>query len=79
MVFIDGDHSEAGCELDWSAWHSSSRPAVVWCSTTRAPTSPGAAGCRGRRPSWSAISARLRPTLGWEIEAEADRTVVVRR
>ena len=21
MVFIDGDHSEAGCELDWSAWH----------------------------------------------------------
>ena len=21
VVFIDGDHSEAGCELDWSAWH----------------------------------------------------------
>ena len=21
LVFIDGDHSEAGCELDWSSWH----------------------------------------------------------
>jgi predicted O-methyltransferase YrrM len=21
MVFIDGDHSEAGCELDWLSWH----------------------------------------------------------
>ena len=21
VVFIDGDHSEAGCELDWASWH----------------------------------------------------------
>ncbi|HMH48301.1 MAG TPA: class I SAM-dependent methyltransferase, partial [Solirubrobacteraceae bacterium] len=21
LVFIDGDHSEAGCELDWLSWH----------------------------------------------------------
>ena len=64
VVFIDGDHSEAGCELDWSCWHPFVPPAAAWCSTTRAPTGPVGVGCRGRRRSWHAISARMIPRRG---------------
>ncbi len=78
LVFIDGDHSEAGCELDWSCW----RPFValggrVVFHDARA----GEPGGRGL-PGPSAVVARhfrTAVTPGWEILAEADRTVAVAR
>jgi predicted O-methyltransferase YrrM len=78
MVFIDGDHSEAGCELDWSCWQRFvSFGGQVVFHDARADQSGG----RGL-PGPSAVVRRLfrhGTTLGWEIVAEADRTVVVRR
>lgn len=79
VVFIDGDHSEAGCELDWSSWH----PFVpaggrVVFHDARADQ-PGGRGLPG--PT-AVVQSHFRsddPTPGWEIDAEADRTVVVRR
>lgn len=78
LVFIDGDHSEAGCELDWRSWHRfvSARGRVVF-HDARA----GNEGGRGL-PGPTAVVRRLfreGGAPGWEIAAEADRTVAVRR
>jgi predicted O-methyltransferase YrrM len=76
VVFIDGDHSEEGCELDWSSWHRFvPQGGRVVFHDARADQ-PG-----GRGPM--AVVERYfrsdKAKPGWEIEAEADRTVVVRR
>ena len=49
LVFVDGDHSETGCELDWSSCETWSSMVATWFSTTRAPGCPAGAGCRARR------------------------------
>jgi predicted O-methyltransferase YrrM len=79
LVFIDGDHSEAGCERDWSSWRGfvASGGQVVF-HDARA----GEPGGRGL-PGPTAIVARHFRSGGgspdWEIVAQADRTVAVRR
>jgi MMP 1-O-methyltransferase len=78
LVFIDGDHSEAGCELDWTSWRGFvAKGGHVVFHDARADR----VGGRGL-PGPTAVVARwLRAgqTPGWEIVAEADRTVVARR
>jgi MMP 1-O-methyltransferase len=77
LVFIDGDHSEAGCALDWERWHGFVAPGGrVAFHDARADQPDG----RGL-PGPTAVVARLRgaPPQGWEIAEEADRTVVFRR
>jgi MMP 1-O-methyltransferase len=78
VVFIDGDHSEAGCELDWSCW--SGLIAVGGCVIFH----DARAGQRGGRglPGPTAIVTRhfrVGHVPGFEVSVEADRTVVVRR
>lgn len=78
LVFIDGDHSEAGCELDWCSWESFVAPGgrVVFHDARE-----GEQAGRGLPGPSAVVRRRFREegTLGWEIETEADRTVVVRR
>jgi predicted O-methyltransferase YrrM len=78
LVFIDGDHSEAGCELDWRSWHGLVAPGgrVVF-HDARA----GAPDGRGLPGPTAVVDRCVRGAgaLGWEIVAEADRTVAVRR
>jgi predicted O-methyltransferase YrrM len=78
MVFIDGDHSEQGCELDWSAWNRFVAPGgrVVFHDARE-----GAPDGRGLPGPTAVVTRHFRGagTPGWEILAEADRTVVVRR
>lgn len=78
LVFIDGDHSEQGCELDWVSWQGFVSPGgrVVFHDARE-----GEVGGRGL-PGPTAVVSRLfrdGSTPGWELEAEADRTVAVRR
>ncbi len=77
-MFIDGDHSEAGCERDWLDWapHVAAGGLVVF-HDARA----GRAGGRGLPGPTAVVDRRLRGAgqAGWEIAAEADRTVAVRR
>lgn len=76
LLFIDGDHSEAGCELDWSSWqHFVAADGRVVFHDARA----GEAGGRGLPGPTALVSRRFRAAgaPGWEIVAEADRTVVV--
>lgn len=78
LVFIDGDHSEAGAELDWNAW----RPFVgvgghVVFHDARADQ-PGGRGLPG--PTAVVVRCiRSGANPGWEIDDEADRTVAARR
>jgi predicted O-methyltransferase YrrM len=78
LVFIDGDHSEAGCELDWRSWQGFVAPGghVVF-HDARA----GLPGGRGLPGPTAVVTRTFRAvaTPGWEIAAEADRTVAVRR
>jgi predicted O-methyltransferase YrrM len=78
LVFIDGDHSEAGCERDWLDWSPFVGPGgrVVF-HDARA----GQPGGRGLPGPTRVVDSHLREprTPGWEIVAEGDRTVVARR
>ncbi len=78
LVFIDGDHSEVGCERDWRSWQGF--VALGGCVVFH-DARAGAPGGRGL-PGPTAVATRhfrRGGTPGWEIAAEADRTVAVRR
>lgn len=78
LVFIDGDHSERGCALDWSSWHGF---VAVGGHVVFHDARAGEEGGRGL-PGPTAVVGQLfrqEGTPGWEIVAEADRTVAVRR
>jgi predicted O-methyltransferase YrrM len=79
VVFIDGDHSEAGCELDWSGW---GRFVPVGGRVVFHDARADQPGGRGLPGPTAVVQRHFRSeeaTPGWEIAAEADRTVVVRR
>jgi len=80
LVFIDGDHSEAGCELDWDSWHGF---VPVGGHVVFHDARAGLPGGRGLPGPTAVVSRRFRARAGeetgWEIVAEADRTVAVRR
>lgn len=78
LVFIDGDHSEAGCERDWLCWAPFVRVGGHVVFHDARADRPGGRGLPG--PT-AVVSRRLRAgaTPGWEIVAEADRTVAARR
>jgi predicted O-methyltransferase YrrM len=79
LVFIDGDHTREGCELDWRMWSPFVRVGgyVVFHDAR-----DGELDGRGL-PGPSTVVKRLfrgpPVTAGWEIANEADRTVAVRR
>jgi MMP 1-O-methyltransferase len=78
LVFIDGDHSEAGCEQDWNSWHTHvARGGRVVFHDARA----GLPGGRGLPGPSAVVARRLRGEngRGWEIIDEGDRTVAARR
>lgn len=78
LVFIDGDHSERGCELDWSGWHAF---VAVGGHVVFHDARAGEQDGRGL-PGPTAVVRRLfreKGAPGWEIVAEADRTVAARR
>jgi predicted O-methyltransferase YrrM len=78
MLFIDGDHSEAGCERDWSDWHAF---VAVGGRVVFHDARAGATDGRGLPGPTAVVERHFRSgsTPGWELTAEADRTVVVSR
>jgi predicted O-methyltransferase YrrM len=78
LLFIDGDHSEAGCDLDWRSWQHFVAPGGRVVFHDARAEEPGGRGLPG--PT-AVVTRRFRGagTPGWEIAAEADRTVAVRR
>jgi predicted O-methyltransferase YrrM len=79
VVFIDGDHSEAGCELDWASWHPFVAVGGCLVFHDAREDQPGGRGLPG--PT-AVVVRQFRSdggSPGWEIAAEADRAVAVRR
>ncbi len=79
LVFIDGDHSESGCELDWSQWQ---RFVPLGGHVVFHDARADQPGGRGLPGPTAVVARHFRAdggTPGWEIAAEADRTVSVRR
>jgi predicted O-methyltransferase YrrM len=85
LVFIDGDHSEAGCELDWRCWRQFVPVGGRVIFHDARADRPGGRGLPGptavvrrhfRDPAPAESGAR---EAGWELVAETDRTVAVRR
>jgi predicted O-methyltransferase YrrM len=78
LVFVDGDHSEAGCELDWDCWH---RFVTVGGHVVFHDARADRPGGRGLPGPTAVVARRVRAAAdpAWEIVAEADRTVAVRR
>jgi len=79
LVFIDGDHSEPGCGLDWSEWH---RFVALGGHVVFHDARADQPGGRGLPGPTTVVARHFRSggdTPGWEIVAEADRTVAVRR
>jgi MMP 1-O-methyltransferase len=79
LVFVDGDHSEAGCELDWTLWHPHVTPGgrVVFHDAR-----DGSADGRGLPGPTAVVERTFRnggPPPGWAIEREIASMVVVRR
>ena len=78
LVFIDGDHSEAGAELDWNAWRGRvPLGGHVVFHDARADQAEG----RGLPGPTAVVNRCIRSGEddAWEIVDEADRTVAVRR
>lgn len=77
LVFVDGDHSEAGCQLDWASW---SRFVSVGGHLVFHDARLGRPGGRGLPGPTAVVDRHLRAgALGWRIVAEADRTVAAQR
>jgi hypothetical protein len=78
LVFIDGDHSEAGCERDWLEWSPLVGPGgrVVFHDARL-----GRPGGRGLPGPTAVVDRVLRDGApeGWEIVDEDDRVVTARR
>ena len=79
LVFIDGDHSEQACQLDWDAWHPFVSPGGhVLFHDARAGEPDG----RGLPGPTAVVTRTFRGESGsprWAIVDEVDRTVAVRR
>ncbi|HEV2998038.1 MAG TPA: class I SAM-dependent methyltransferase [Solirubrobacteraceae bacterium] len=81
VVFIDGDHSESGCELDWSSWHPHvpvGGRVIFHDARAGQPAGRGLPGPTAVVDRFFRAGTASRAS-GWEILAEADRTVVVGR
>jgi hypothetical protein len=78
VVFIDGDHSRAGCERDWLDW---SPFVAVGGRVVLHDARADQPGGRGLPGPTSVVESHLRGgrSPGWTIVAEADRTVVAKR
>jgi predicted O-methyltransferase YrrM len=79
LVFVDGDHSEEGCELDWRLWQPHVAPGgrVVFHDAR-----DGSADGRGLPGPTAVVDRTFRdgaPPPGWAIEREVASMVVARR
>jgi len=79
LVFIDGDHSEQGCQLDWDSWHRQVPPGGHVVFHDARDGLPGGRGLAGPTAVVDRLFRSPSGSAGWEIAAEADRTVAVRR
>ena len=79
LVFIDGDHSEEGCALDWELWHPFVEPGGVVAFHDARASQPDGRGLPGPTAVVDRLFRGAQAVPGWSILREADRAVAVAR
>jgi hypothetical protein len=79
LVFIDGDHSEAGARADWEGWRPFVEPGGAVVFHDARLTQEGGRGLPGPTAVVDALFRGPGAVAGWAIAREADRTVAVVR
>ncbi|HEX2086737.1 MAG TPA: class I SAM-dependent methyltransferase [Solirubrobacteraceae bacterium] len=79
LVFVDGDHLEPGVRLDWDVWHPFVVPGGHVLFHDARLGRPGGRGLPGPTAVVDRLFRGDAPVPGWEIAAEVDRMVAVRR
>ncbi len=75
LVFIDGDHSEGGCRLDWELWS----PLVAPGGVVLFHDAIGPNALPGPRAVFEELFRTGDPPRGWHVKAEVDTAVAVER
>jgi hypothetical protein len=79
LLFVDGDHSEAGVRRDWDGFHGHVAPDGVVLFHDSRLGRPGGRGLPGPTAVVTELFRGPDAITGWEIVEEADRTTVVAR
>jgi predicted O-methyltransferase YrrM len=79
LVFIDGDHSPAGCREDWEVWHPHVRTGGAVAFHDARLGMPGGSGSPGPTSVVTELFRDSGPPRGWRIAEEVDTLVLVRR
>ena len=79
LVFVDGDHLEAGVRLDWELWHPLVGPGGHVVFHDARLGQPEGRGLPGPTAVVDELFRGGRAPAGWEVAAEVDRCVAVRR
>lgn len=79
LVFVDGDHSEAGCRLDWDLWSPLVAPGGVVAFHDARDGGGPEPGLPGPTAVVNTLFRVERAVSGWQIAAEADTLVAVER
>lgn len=79
LLFIDGDHTEAGCRLDWEMWHGHVRPGGVVAFHDAREGKDGGWGLPGPTAVVDSIFRSADAPADWRIAEELDTVVVVER
>jgi predicted O-methyltransferase YrrM len=77
LVFVDGDHSEAGVRADWHGWHRFVAPGGAVVFHDARLTQQGGRGLPGPTAVVDELFRGPSAVAGWSIAREADRTVAV--
>jgi predicted O-methyltransferase YrrM len=79
LVFIDGDHSEAGVRADWDGWHGFVDPGGAVVFHDARLSREGGRGLPGPTAVVDELFRGPGALAGWRIADEADRSVAVTR
>ena len=79
LVFVDGDHLEPGVQLDWDVWHPHVAPGGHVLFHDAREGQPAGRGLPGPTAVVDRLFRGSSAVAGWEIAAEVDRCVAVRR
>ena len=79
MVFIDGDHSQEACRLDWDLWSPWVESGGVVALHDARDDKPGGWGLPGPTAVVDTLFRGQAPVPGWRLIREADTIVVVER
>ena len=79
LLFVDGDHSEAGVAEDWELWHGFVAPGGTVVFHDARAGRPDGGGLEGPTAVVDRLFRGTRRLDGWTIAREADRAVAVTR